>query len=115
MSPICILHRRNRCSLREGGLAVARSNLAKKTLVAGIVVGVVGLVGMLLTAQLVDGLYNNADLPNAGFYFLNAVISAILSFCLPFSAALIAASLVMKHSESLTSRDRSVEEVDSHR
>lgn len=91
---------------------MATADLAKKTLVAGIVIGVVGLVGMLLTAQLLNSLYNNASLPNDGFYFLNTAISALISFCLPFSAALIAASLVMRHAESLTTR-KGYEE-DSH-
>ncbi len=91
------------------------SNLAGMTLVAGIIIGVVGLAGMLLGSQLVGGLHSNPDLSNAGYYFLNTVISVIISFCLPFSAALIAASLVMRHAENLTSRDRRVEEADSHR
>lgn len=89
---------------------MASSNLAKKTLVAGIVVGAVGLAGIMLSAQLIGGLYDNADIPNAGYQFLSALISAVLSFCLPFSAALIAASLVMRHAESLTGSDRQVKE-----
>ncbi|MHA7207798.1 hypothetical protein [Arthrobacter sp. MDT1-65] len=90
---------------------MASSDPARKTLVAGIVLGVVGLAGMLLTGQLVEGL-NDTGMPNGGFYFLVNAISAILSFCLPFSAALIASSLVMRHAERLAGRDRQDEEVD---
>lgn len=81
-----------------------RTNLAKKTLSAGILVGAVGLVAMLLTTPLVSGLYNNSELPNDGFYFLSSLLSAVISFCLPFSAALIAASLVMRHAETISER-----------
>lgn len=96
---------------------MASTQLARRTLVAGIAVGVVGLLGMLLTAQILNGLYNNASLPNEGYYLLNTAISGLISFCLPFSAALIAASLVMRHAESLTNRDRDVQrdaEADFH-
>jgi Na+-driven multidrug efflux pump len=80
------------------------SNMAKKTLTAGIIVGAVGLIGVLFGTQIITSLYDNPSLLNDGYYFLNAAISAVISFCLPLSAALIAASLVMRHTESLTAQ-----------
>jgi hypothetical protein len=90
------------------------SNLAKKTLIAGIIIGVVGLLGTPLTSLLIEGINDNAGLPNTGFYMLLAIFSAILSFCLPLGAALIAASLVMRHAESLTDRHRHIEDAHNH-
>lgn len=88
---------------------MTRTNMAKKTLSAGILVGVVGLVAMLLATPLVNGLYRNSELLNDGFYFLNSLLSAVISFCLPFSAALIAASLVMRHAEAISDGEYSHE------
>jgi hypothetical protein len=91
------------------------SSMAKKTLIAGVVSGVVGLVAILLGGQIMAGLHGNPSLSDAGFYFLNAVISAGVSFCLPFSAALIAASLVMRHHQILLSgHPDQVEKADTH-
>lgn len=91
------------------------SSMAKKTCIAGIVVGVLGLVGVLFGTQFINGLHENPSLPNEGFYLLSAAISTVVSFCLPFSAALIAASLVMRHAESLSSRHHDQVETHSNR
>lgn len=101
---------------QKGGSIMTTSNMAKKTLIAGIVVGVVGLVGVLFGTQIITGLHDNPALPNDGYYFLSAVISAVVSFCLPLSAALIAASLVMRHSDSLIGQHHDqVEKADTQR
>ncbi|MFC3300283.1 hypothetical protein FJV46_07325 [Arthrobacter agilis] len=73
------------------------STLTRKTLRAGILVGLVGLAVMIATGPWLNGLYQNGSIQPGTLMLLSSLISAIGSFCLPFSAALIAASLVMRH------------------
>jgi len=73
------------------------ADMPKRTLRAGIIVGILGVLAITLTARVVE---------RAGFTLNNApMLGEILSVLwqlvtvgfLPFSAALISASLVMRH------------------
>lgn len=77
------------------------STLTRKTLLAGIIVGGAGLLLALFGSTWLMGLYDNPSFTNTTLTFLNALIAVIMSFCLPLSAALIAASLVMRHLDAV--------------
>lgn len=78
------------------------STLTRKTLVAGISLGVAGLVVALFGTTWLVGLYENASFTTTTLSVLNALINVVTSFCLPLSAALIAASLVMRHLDAVS-------------
>lgn len=75
------------------------SNLSQRTMRAGVVVGVVGVLAIFFTAGIVEragfNLVNTPALSN----ILAALWQVITTGFLPFSAALISASLVMRHME----------------
>jgi hypothetical protein len=78
--------------------------MSRRTLRAGIIVGVVGLVAMLFTnlfMQNVGATTFNGD--NAFFVVLTQMYLLAPLACLPFSAALISAALVMRHIDATTS------------
>ncbi len=80
------------------------SSLYRRTLRAGIIVGVVGLLAMLLTnlfMQNVGATTFNGE--NAFFVVLTQLYLLAPLACLPFSAALISAALVMRHIDATTS------------
>lgn len=81
-----------------------RPSLQKKTLVAGVLVGVVGFVLLLSPYPLLDAVYQDARVPNTLYHSWAALVSAVTSFCLPFGAVLVGASLVMRHAEQVTQR-----------
>lgn len=74
-----------------------RSSLQRTTLVAGIVTGVVGLLLLLFPHQVLDGAYQDAGITNTGYHVLASLVSAVASLCVPFSAALVGAFLIMRH------------------
>ena len=80
------------------------TDMARKTLIAGIIVGAAGILGTLLSGLIFSGLYNEPTMNSDWFFLFNSLISLLISVCLPFSAALVAASLVMRHTEALTGR-----------
>jgi hypothetical protein len=80
------------------------SSMSRRTLRAGIIVGVVGLLAMLFTnlfMQNVGATTFNGD--NAFFVVLTQMYLLAPLACLPFSAALISAALVMRHIDATTS------------
>ena len=78
---------------------MASTKLARRTLWAGILVGIAGLMGMLFTPQLLEPFYQDARIANGIYYSLAGVFSSLLAYTLPLSAALIGAFLIMRHGE----------------
>ncbi|UKA73450.1 hypothetical protein [Arthrobacter sp. FW306-06-A] len=76
----------------------AKSLLYRRTLWAGIIVGVVGLLIMLFSNMFMQSIgtytFNGA---NGFFYALTQLYVLAAQGCLPFSAGLISAALVMRY------------------
>lgn len=70
----------------------------RRTLRAGIIVGVAGILIMLFTNMFMQNIgtltYNGA---NVFFYALTQIYLLVPVACMPFSAALVSAALVMRH------------------
>ena len=73
------------------------SGLPRKTLRAGIVVGAVGAFAVILAPQIMQLLLFGPSYSQALGAILQVLFQLVTLFFLPFSAALIAASLVMRH------------------
>jgi hypothetical protein len=70
---------------------------ARKTLRAGIIVGAVGAFAVILAPQIMQLLVFGPSYSQALGAILQVLFQLVTLFFLPFSAALIAASLVMRH------------------
>ena len=79
---------------------MALSTVARRTLLAGIIVGTAGLICTLFSPQLLQPLYGDPRIVNDAYYLLAAAFSALVSYALPLSAALIGAFLVMRHADA---------------
>ncbi len=70
----------------------------QRTLRAGIIVGVVGILIMLFTNMFMQNIgtltYSGV---NGFFYALTQIYLLVPVACMPFSAALVSAALVMRH------------------
>ncbi|MBT2537487.1 hypothetical protein [Arthrobacter sp. ISL-69] len=79
-----------------------KSMLYRRTLWAGIIVGVIGLSIMLFSNVFMQSIgtytFNGA---NGFFYALTHIYLLAAQACMPFSAALIAAALVMRYLDAL--------------
>lgn len=74
------------------------SSMYRRTLRAGIIVGVVGLLAMLFTNLFMQNFgATTFNGENAFFVVLTQIYLLAPLACLPFSAALISAALVMRH------------------
>lgn len=75
----------------------AVTGLSRKTLRAGIIVGAVGAFAVILAPQIMQLLVFGPNYSQALGAILQVLFQLVTLFFLPFSAALIAASLVMRH------------------
>ena len=70
----------------------------RRTMRAGIIVGIAGIVIMLFTNTFMQNIgtltYNGA---NVVFYAITQIYLLVPVACMPFSAALVSAALVMRH------------------
>jgi hypothetical protein len=73
------------------------SGLPRKTLRAGVVVGAIGAFAVILAPQIMQLLVPGPSYSQALGAVLQVLFQLVTLFFLPFSAALIAASLVMRH------------------
>ncbi|MDR6416808.1 hypothetical protein [Pseudarthrobacter sulfonivorans] len=73
------------------------SGLPRKTLRAGIIVGAIGAFAVILAPQIMQLLVFGPSYSQALGAILQVLFQLVTLFFLPFSAALIAASLVMRH------------------
>ena len=73
------------------------SALPKTTLRAGIIVGAVGAVAVILAPQILQSLQLGPSYSQAVGALLSIVFQLVTLFFLPLSAALIAGSLVMRY------------------
>lgn len=76
------------------------SGLPKTTLRAGIFVGLIGAFSVILAPQIMQSLQLGPAYSQAVGMVLSIVFQLVTLFFLPFSAALVAASLVMRHVDS---------------
>jgi hypothetical protein len=79
---------------------MAPSTVARRTLLAGIIVGAAGLICTLFSSQLLQRLYGDPRIVDDAYYLLAAAFSSLVSYALPLSAALIGAFLVMRHADA---------------
>ncbi|ADX74915.1 hypothetical protein Asphe3_38270 [Pseudarthrobacter phenanthrenivorans Sphe3] len=73
------------------------SALPKTTLRAGIIIGAAGAFAVILAPQILQSLQLGPSYSQAMAALLNMVFQLVTLFFLPFSAALIAGSLVMRY------------------
>ncbi len=88
------------------------SSTSRRTLRAGIIVGGVGISVMLLSNLFLQNFgATTFNGENAFFITLTQIYLLAPLACLPFSAALVSAALVMRHIDATKfDRDRSVEQ-----
>ncbi|MDI3194578.1 hypothetical protein QK290_08550 [Pseudarthrobacter sp. AL07] len=77
------------------------SRLPATTLRTGIIVGAVGAVSIILAPQIMQTLLFGPAYSQALSMVLQIVFQLVTLFFLPFSAALIAASLVMRYMDGV--------------
>jgi hypothetical protein len=82
----------------------AVSGLPRKTLRAGIIVGAAGAFSVILAPQIMQLLMFGPAYSQAPGVAFQTLFQLVTLFFLPFSAALIAASLVMRHLETALAR-----------
>lgn len=82
----------------------AVSGLPRKTLRAGIIVGAIGAFSVILAPQIMQSLTFGPAYSQALGTAFQTLFQLVTLFFLPFSAALIAASLVMRHVETALAR-----------
>jgi hypothetical protein len=80
------------------------SGLPKATLRAGIIVGVIGAFSVILAPQIMQLMQFGPAYSQALGMVLHVAFQLVTLFFLPFSAALVAASLVMRHVDSALAR-----------
>ncbi|WP_255769740.1 hypothetical protein [Pseudarthrobacter sulfonivorans] len=80
------------------------SGLPRKTLRAGIIVGAIGAFSVILAPQIMQLLMFGPAYSQALGVVFQTLFQLVTLFFLPFSAALIAASLVMRHLETALAR-----------
>jgi hypothetical protein len=80
------------------------SGLPRTTLRAGIIVGAIGAFSVILAPQIMQALQFGPAYSQALGMVLHATFQLVTLFFLPFSAALVAASLVMRHLDSVLAR-----------
>ena len=80
------------------------SSLSRTTLRAGIIVGAIGAVAIILAPQVLQVLQLGPAYSAALAGILGVAFQLVTLFFLPFSAALVAASLVMRHLDSSLAR-----------
>ncbi|MEV7998709.1 hypothetical protein QMY03_20450 [Arthrobacter sp. KFRI-F3372] len=73
------------------------SALPKTTLRAGIIIGAAGAIAVILAPQILQSLQLGPSYSQAVGALLSVVFQLVTLFFLPFSAALIAGSLVMRY------------------
>ena len=81
------------------------SGLPGKTLRAGIIIGVVGAFAVILAPQILQSLQLGPSYSQAVGAALSVAFQLVTLFFLPLSAALIAASLVMRYLASVLTGD----------
>lgn len=77
------------------------SSLPRTTLRAGIIVGVAGALAVVLAPQIFQSLQLGPAYSQAVGTILQIIFQLVTLFFLPLSAALIAASLVMRYLDSM--------------
>jgi hypothetical protein len=82
----------------------AVSGLPRKTLRAGIIVGAIGAFSVILAPQIMQLLMFGPAYSQAVGAAFQTLFQLVTLFFLPFSAALIAASLVMRHLDTALAR-----------
>jgi hypothetical protein len=82
----------------------AVSGLPRKTLRAGIIVGAVGAFSVILAPQIMQLLMFGPAYSQALGVVFQTLFQLVTLFFLPLSAALISASLVMRHTEAAIAR-----------
>ena len=92
------------------------SSMYKRTLRAGIIVGLVGIFIMLFSNMFMQTIgavtYNGRN----GFFFALTQIYLLAPVaCIPFSAALVSAALVMRHLDTMGMRSTGQQPVDESR
>ncbi|MCU1517069.1 MAG: hypothetical protein JWQ75_1790 [Pseudarthrobacter sp.] len=80
------------------------SRLPRLTLRAGIIVGAVGAFSVILAPQIMQSLQFGPAYSQALGMALHVAFQLVTLFFLPFSAALMAASLVMRHLDASLAR-----------
>ncbi|WP_248763535.1 hypothetical protein [Pseudarthrobacter sp. SSS035] len=80
------------------------SRLPATTLRTGIIVGVIGAFSIILAPQIMQSLQLGPAYSQALGMVLHTAFQLVTLFFLPFSAALIAASLVMRYLDGLLAR-----------
>ncbi|MGX1163331.1 hypothetical protein FBY31_2620 [Arthrobacter sp. SLBN-100] len=80
------------------------AGLPRTTLRAGIIAGAIGAFAVILAPQILQALQLGPEYSQAVGLALSLVFQLVTLFFLPFSAALIAASLVMRHLEAVLQR-----------
>lgn len=80
------------------------TGLPGKTLRAGIIVGVIGAFAIILSPQVLQVLQLGPAYSAALAAVLAVAYQLVTLFFLPFSAALVSASLVMRHLDSSLAR-----------
>ena len=73
------------------------SGLPRTTLRAGIIVGAIGAFSVILAPQIMQSMQFGPAYSQALGMVLQVAFQLVTLFFLPFSAALVAASLVMRH------------------
>lgn len=79
-------------------------SLPRTTLRAGIIVGAIGAIAIILSPQVTQVLQLGPAYSAAVATVLGFTYQLVTLFFLPFSAALVAASLVMRHLDSSLAR-----------
>jgi hypothetical protein len=80
------------------------SGLPRTTLRAGIMMGAIGAFAVILAPQIMQAMTLGPAYSQALSTVLQVAFQLVTLFFLPFSAALVAASLVMRHLESVLVR-----------
>jgi hypothetical protein len=84
---------------------IESSSTYKRTLRAGIIVGVVGILSMLFTNLFAQTFGTVSFDGTTAFYVILTQMHLLAAVgCLPFSATLISAALVMRHLDAVTVR-----------
>ncbi len=82
----------------------AVSALSRNTLRAGIIIGVIGAVSVILAPQILQSLQFGPSISQALGMVIHIAFQLVTLFLLPFSAALVSASLVMRHLDATLAR-----------
>jgi hypothetical protein len=77
------------------------SSLPRTTLRAGIIMGAVGAFAVIFASEIMQWLQLDPSYSQAVGALLSIVFQLVTLFAMPFSAALIAASLVMRYLHSV--------------